>query len=210
MNEQLDLSKYQDKKLVAFDLYGTCIDHPNKDIRTPLELKDILMKQPITLKEIEEKWQNFWDDFKITDLIESIKSDIEWTFLLKKTLETLKYIKDKWYKTSVVSNLSKDYAEPLYRLISEWLFDYKILSFEVWAIKPDPKIYEKLKEKSWIDFKDMIMVWDSLKSDVLWPNNVWIIPIHLNITDKWWIKEVEKLWIKFIQISTLADLMKIL
>ena len=27
MNEGLDLSKYQDKKLIAFDLYGTCIDH---------------------------------------------------------------------------------------------------------------------------------------------------------------------------------------
>jgi hypothetical protein len=30
MDEQLDLSKYQDKKLIAFDLYGTCIDHPFK------------------------------------------------------------------------------------------------------------------------------------------------------------------------------------
>ena len=55
MNEQLDLGKYQGKKLIAFDLYGTCIDHPNKDIRIPLELKDILMKQPITLKKLKKK-----------------------------------------------------------------------------------------------------------------------------------------------------------
>jgi hypothetical protein len=33
MDEQLDLSKYQDKKLIAFDLYGTCVDHPFKNYR---------------------------------------------------------------------------------------------------------------------------------------------------------------------------------
>ena len=209
MNEQLDLGKYQGKKLIAFDLYGTCIDHPNKDIRIPLELKDILMKQAITLKEIEEKGQDFWDNFRINDVIESIRNDIKWTFLLEKTLETLEYIKSKWYKIAVVSNLSKDYAEPLYRLIPKWNFDYEILSFNVWAIKPDPEIYEKLKETSWIDFKDMIMVWDSFKSDVKWSYKVWIIPIHLNRSEKW-IKEAHKWWIDFIQISTLDNLKEIL
>ena len=55
MNEQLDFSKYQDKKLIAFDLYGTCIDHPFKNIETPSKLKDMVTTQPITLEEIEEK-----------------------------------------------------------------------------------------------------------------------------------------------------------
>ena len=209
MNEQLDLNKYQDKKLIAFDLYGTCIDHPLKNIKTPLELKDILMTQPITLKEIEEKKQDFWDNFKISDLIESTKKDIEWTFLFPETLEALKYIKSKWYQTAVVSNLSKDYAEPLHRLIPEWNFDYEVLSFDVWAVKPDPKIYEYLKSLSWIDFKDIIMIWDSLKSDVVWSNSVWITPILLNRSEEW-IKQVHKKWIDFIQISTLADLKEIL
>jgi len=209
MNEQINLNKYQDKKLIAFDLYGTCIDHPFKNIKTPLKLKDILMTQPITLKEIEEKKQDFWDNFKISDLIESTKKDIEWTFLFPETLETLKYIKSKWYKTAVVSNLSKDYTEPLHRLIPEWNFDYEVLSFNVWANKPNPKIYEYLKSLSWTDFKDIIMIWDSLKSDVVWSNNVWITPIHLNRSEEW-IKEVHKKWIDFIQISTLADLKKII
>jgi len=52
------------------------------------------------------------------------------------------------------------------------------------------------------------MIWDSLKSDVLWSHNVWITPIHLNRDEKW-IKEVHKKWIDFIQISTLADLKEI-
>ncbi len=214
MAEQLDLRKYQDKKLIAFDLYGTCINHHFKNVRLSWKLRDILKTKPITLQDIQEwKIEIDWVKIQVDDeFIGNIRKDIEWTYIFWDTLETLEYIKSKWYKTAVVSNLSKDYAEPLYRLIPEWLFDYKILSFEVWATKSDldSRIYENLKTKSWIDFKDMIMIWDSLKADVVWSNNVWITPIHLNRADEWWIKEVEKLWIKFIQIYTLADLMKIL
>ena len=218
MNEELDLGKYQDKKLIAFDLYWTCVDHHLNFTKISWELRDILKTNPITLQDIQEwKIEKDWRKFELdNEFIENIRKDIEWTFLFPETLEALKYIKSKWYQTAVVSNLSKDYAEPLYRLIPEWLFDYKILSFEVWATKSDSdsRIYEQLKTESWIDFKDMIMIWDSLKADVIWSNNVGITPIHLNRDEEWtdekWIKEVEKLWIKFIQISTLADLMKFL
>ena len=50
------------------------------------------------------------------------------------------------------------------------------------------------------------MIWDSLKSDVIWSNNVWITPIHVNRESVWWIEKVSKKWIDFIQISTLSDL----
>lgn len=211
MDEQLDLSKYQDKKLIAFDLYGTCVDHPFKDYRLSWEVRDIMKTKPITLQDIQEwKIEKDWIKIKLdNDFIENIRKDIEWTFLFPETLEALKYIKSRWYQTAVVSNLSKDYSEPLHRLIPEWNFDYEVLSFDVWATKPDPKIYEYLKSLSWIDFKDIIMIWDSLKADVMWSNNVWITPIHLNRDDEW-IKEVNKRWLNFIQISTLADLKEIL
>jgi len=211
MNEQLDLSKYQDKKLIAFDLYGTCVDHPFKNYRLSWELRDIMKTNSITLQDIQEwKIEKDWIKIKLdNEFIENIRKDIEWTFLFPETLDALKYIKSRWYQTAVVSNLSKDYAEPLHRLIPQWNFDYEVLSFDVWATKPDPKIYEYLKSISWIDFKDIIMIWDSLKADVIWSNNVWITPIHLN-RDEEWIKEVHKKWLNFIQISTLSDLKEIL
>lgn len=211
MDEQLDLSKYQDKKLIAFDLYGTCVDHPFKDYRLSWELRNIMKTNSITLQDIQEwKIEKDWVKIKLdNEFIENIRKDIKWTFLFPETLETLKYIKSRWYQTAVVSNLSKDYAEPLHRLIPQWNFDYEVLSFDVWATKPDPKIYEYLKSLSWIDFKDIIMIWDSLKADVIWSNNVWITPIHLN-RDEEWIKEVDKKWLNFIQISTLSDLKEIL
>ena len=210
MKEGLDLSKYQDKKLIAFDLYGTCIDHPFKG-GLSWDLIKIMETNPITMQDIQEwKIEKDWKKIQITNkLIEYIRKDIEWTLLFPETLEALKYIKDRWYQTAVVSNLSKDYAEPLYKLIPEWDFDYEVLSFDVWAAKPDPEIYEYLKSLSWIGFKDIIMIWDSLKSDVVWSNSVWITPIHLNRSEEW-IKEVHKKWIDFIQISTLTDLKEIL
>ena len=211
MNEQLDLSKYQDKKLIAFDLYGTCIDHDFGDVRMSRDLKEMMKNNPITLQDIQEwKVEKDWIKIQIDDeLISKIRKDIEQTFLFPETLETLKYLKDKWYLTAVVSNLSKDYAQPLHKLIPGWNFDYEVLSFDVWASKPDPKIYEYLKSSSWIDFKDIVMVWDSLKADVVWSHNVWITPIHLNRSEEW-IKNVNKKWIDFVQISTLADLKEIL
>ena len=208
MDEQLDLSKYQNKKLIAFDLYGTCIDN---NIRISNELKKIIKTNPITIQDIQEwKVEKDWVKIQIdNELAEKIRKDIELTFLFPETLDVLKYIKSKWYKTAVVSNLSLDYAEPLNKLIPEWNFDYKVLSFNVWANKPDKKIYEYLKSVSWIDFKDIIMIWDSFKADVIWSNNVWITPIHLNRWENW-IKEINKKWIDFIQISTLTDLKEIL
>jgi HAD superfamily hydrolase (TIGR01549 family) len=199
-------SDLKNKKLLAFDLYGTCIDHPFKGWLS-WDLIEIMEKNPITMQDVQEwKIEKNWIKFQISnELIEYIKNDIKWTILFPETLEALKYIKSKWYQTAVVSNLSKDYAEPLYKLIPEWIFDYEVLSFDVWAAKPDPKIYEYLKSLSWIDFQDIIMIGDSLKSDVVWSSNVWITPIHLNRDDEW-IKEVHKKWIDFIQISTLADL----
>ena len=207
MDKNSDLG---DKKLLAFDLYGTCIDHPFKGWLS-WDLIDIMEKNPITMQDLQEwKIEKDWMKFKISDeLIEYIRNDIKWTILFPETLEALKYIKSKWYQTAVVSNLSKDYAEPLYKLIPGWIFDYEVLSFDVWAAKPDPKIYEYLKTLSWIDFKNIVMIGDSLKSDVLWSHNVWITPIHLNRSEEW-IKEVHKKWIDFIQISTLADLKEIL
>ena len=203
MNKQ----EYKDKKLVAFDLFGTCITHRPSDFRLSWEIRNLFKTNPISLLDSESGiMERNWVKVNVTtELKTKVKHDIENAFLFPEVLETLRYIKSKWYKTAVVSNLWKDYAELLHRLIPEWNFDYEVLSFDVWAVKPDPKIYEYLKSLSWVDFKDIIMIWDSLKSDVMWSHNVWITPIHLNREEEW-IKEVHKKWVDFIQISTLADL----
>jgi len=130
----IDKVQYQDKKLIAFDLYETCIDHSLKFYRLSWELRNLLKTKPITFQDIQEgKLEEEWIKICIdNELIEKFKKDIAWTFLFPDTLEALKYIKSRWYQTAVVSNLSKDYAKSLHKLIPEWMLDYEVLSFDVW------------------------------------------------------------------------------
>lgn len=204
---------YEWKKLIIFDLYDTCIYIPKWTIsrfHIPRDLVEILETHPIDLDEIEAGYKFEWTKIQLhVTIINQIRESISKVLLYPDFEDTINYLKNKWCKTAVVSNLSKPYEEPLNKLIPGWTFDYKALSFDVWCMKPNTEIFEYIRKESWIDFKDMVMVWDSLKSDVTWAHNVWIIPIHLNRGEEW-IKEVYKKWINFIQIPTLAALKEIL
>lgn len=207
-----------DKKMIAFDLYGTCITTPCKEpfnkkmlsffydkISAYKELRDILQLEPLDIDEANEKIKDKMPDDIIKILKESTQKDIAQAVLYPDFIDTIDYIKSKWYKTAVVSNLSKDYAKPLENLIPCNTFDYEILSFNVWAKKPDPKIFEQLKKISSIDYKDTIFVWDSVSMDVKWAQNVWIDPILIDRNTKNWSYDKD-----FIVIHSLTELKKIL
>lgn len=206
----------QNKKLIAFDLYDTCIHHPknlsnyrkifeDSDIskETIHELRDILQKTPINIEDA-----NFDIPQKvISDINDLTKKNIEWTIVYPDTIKTLETLKNRWYKIAVVSNLAQKYEKPLRDLFPQGIFDYEALSFKVWELKPNPWIFEYLKNTSWIDFKDMVMVWDKLDMDVAWAQNVWMDAIQIDRAMKWWNIKYEK---DYIKISTLSDLLKIL
>lgn len=192
MDERLDLSKYQDKKLIAFDLYGTCIYY-NKNLlelkkilswiskNTISELRKILQTHPIN---IEDAWFNIPDKI-IKDINKLTQKNIESAGIYTDTLDTLKYLREKWYKLALISNLSKKYEKPLRDLIPTWTFDYEALSFNVWEMKPNPWIFNCIRDKSWIHFKDMVMVWDNLDLDIKWAQKVWMNWILVDRKTEW-------------------------
>ena len=213
---KVDTSEYQDKELIAFDLYGTCIHRQKqffgKWFSIWKDLKTILETNPIDINEME-KWKiEFnWKHFKISSNdLKNIRNDIASILLYPDFNGIIEYLKSKWYKTAVVSNLAKPYEEPLRKLIPSWSFDYEALSFNVWAMKPDQEIFKYLKDLSWIDYEKMVLVWDSLRSDVEWANNLWIKPIYVNRSHRTPIENTEKHWINLIQITTLDQLKNIL
>ena len=217
MNEQLDLNKYQDKKLIAFDLYGTCIHRPewifNRWFSVDKNIQKILEVNPIDIDQIEKGDLIIdWVEIKLPKrILRKVRQDIAGILLYPEFLETIEYLKSKWYKTAVVSNLAKTYEEPLRNgTIPEWTFDYEALSFDVWAMKPNPKIFEHIKKISGIDYDKMVFVWDSLWADVLWSGNLWLKPIHIYRQHKNTIENMEKNWINYIQIWTLNQLKNIL
>lgn len=192
MNEHLDLNKYQDKKLFVFDLYGTCIYYDKNLLElkkilslisknTISELRKILQTRPIN---IEDAWFDIPDKF-IKDINNLIQKNIESSGIYTDTLDTLEYLREKWYKLALISNLSKEYEKPLRDLIPAWTFDYEALSFNVWEMKPNSWIFNHIKDKSWIDFKDMVMVWDNLDLDIKWAQNVWMDWILVDRKTEW-------------------------
>lgn len=206
----------QNKKLIAFDLYDTCIHHPinlwsyrkifeDSEIskETIYKLRDILQKSPINI----EDWNFNISENIIKNINNLTEKNIKLTTIYPDTINTLKTLKNRWYKIAVVSNLAQKYEKPLRDLFPQGMFDYEALSFKVWELKPNPWIFEYLKNTSWIDFKDMVMVWDKLDMDVAWAQNVWIDAIQIDRAMKWWNIRYEK---DYIKISTLSDLLKIL
>jgi FMN phosphatase YigB (HAD superfamily) len=205
----------ENKKLIAFDLYDTCIHHPknltsyrkifedwNIPKETINELREILQKKPINIENA-----NFDIPANlIKDINELTEKNIQWTILYPETIDTLEYLKSKWYKIAVVSNLAQKYEKPLRDLFPQWIFDYEALSFKVWELKPNPWIFEYLRDISWIDLKDMAMIWDKENIDIQWAQNVWIDWIQIDRTMKWWTIRYEK---DFIKISTLSALKKL-
>ncbi len=207
-------------KLVAFNMYETWIDkwttaNPYKNLFSVLwiekdiatQLSYLLMTSPQAIEDILPKQIRQTPQFD--SVIEHFYRDawlqLEHLKIYPDFFSTIQFLKNNWYQTAVVSNLSKLYAYPLDHMIPADTFDYKALSFDVWFTKPDTKIFETLQQQSGISPNETIMIWDSFRADVQWAFAAWIEPIHINRTKEW----ITQHW-RYTQISALKDIEEIL
>lgn len=210
-------SKMENKKLIAFDLFDTCLYIP-RAIGSPRaklykilwitenrkEIGDKLLTSEKTIEEIiweivpKEKrkgnMQTYHNEFSA--YINSAK-------LFPETKETLWEIKKRWYKIAAVSNISSLYSPVLYNLLPN-MFDYEVLSYKVGYKKPSAEIFEYLKNISWYTSEEIVMVGDGIPSDIEWAKNANIDAIHIER------KQPTKKSLEHIQISSLAELLTIL
>ena len=207
----------KDKKLIAFNMYDTWVymtkyPNPYKIFFSQLWLQDSAGKElsyilQTTDKNIEDILpENIQSQkniaFLISELASNIHSQLSSLLLYDDFLPTIKTLKQRWYTTAVVSNLSKPYILPITHFIPKNTFDYHILSFKVWEIKPNKKIFHHLKDISWYASDDIVMVGDSIPSDVQWAKNADIDPIHIQRNQSLIKKNVD-----YIQISRLSELL---
>ncbi len=89
------------------------------------------------------------------------------------TMHMLKQLKKAWYKIGIISNNGNFALEWVKRKtkILDYI-DYPLFSFEVWVIKPNLKIFEKMLEISWCKPEESIMIWDKIWDDVLPPKQL--------------------------------------
>ncbi len=207
------------KKLIAFDMYDTWVHmtkypNPYKNFFSQLWLQDSVIRElsfmlQTTDKNIEDilpkniqSQKNI--SFLIDELVSNIYNQLSSLLLYDDFLSTIEILKQKWYKTAVVSNLSKPYNYPLIHLVPRNTFDYTILSYVVGIQKPDRKIFDYLQVVSWHTSDEIVMIGDSLKSDVQWAKNTGIEPIHIQRNQSLIKKDVD-----YIQISRLSELLDI-
>lgn len=207
------------KKLIAFDMYDTLVHmtkypNPYKKFFSQLWLQDSVLRElsfmlQTTDKNIEDILpKNIQSQKNISFLIDELASNIynqlSSLFLYDDFLSTIEILKQKWYKTAVVSNLSKPYNYPLIHLVPRNTFDYTVLSYVVGIQKPDRKIFDYLQVVSWHTSDEIVMIGDSLKSDVQWAKNSGIEPIHIQRNQSLIKKDVH-----YVQISRLSELLDI-
>lgn len=162
-------------KAVAFDCFGTLVQitQPSHVYR---ELVSCLAKhfQPPAKKAVmSNRWslaetamqlgveltepQRLAMEARLADELRSIECYPE-------TRAVLLELRSRGYRIAVCSNLARPFAAPVEALLGKY-FDARIWSFEVGAIKPDPRIYTALSESLELAPAEILMVGDSLASD---------------------------------------------
>ncbi|HEX5144025.1 MAG TPA: HAD-IA family hydrolase [Mycobacterium sp.] len=81
------------------------------------------------------------------------------------TAEVLQRLRDAGIRTAVVSNIAFDVRPTFTAIGADRNVDEFTLSFEVGAIKPDPKIFATALDRLGIDAADAVMVGDSEEAD---------------------------------------------
>lgn len=108
-------------------------------------------------------------------LSEIFKKDIESEKLIIGAAEIVSWLKNKQYKLGMMSDL----PNPDYDLSFKWgladLFDFRHLSYDPeWinnhnykrVLKPEPKVFERTVERLGTNYKNTLMIGDSLHSDI--------------------------------------------
>ena len=217
------------KKIICFDLYWTLIYRPHslgsaKHFLKKVGIEPFKKYYDIIQTNRKENVESAYDSIEgfkmpkraIHALQEHTDEEVKNTKAYPKTLWVLKKLKNNWYKLALISNLSQDFEIPLRKLIPNDVFDYEALSYKLWVMKPDTKIFQKILDDANKDLPgqsenfvidDLLMIWDSQKHDVDWARNTWMDAILINRKLENVNFDEEK---NLIIIHTLTDLLDIL
>ncbi|MFC1638021.1 HAD family hydrolase [Patescibacteria group bacterium] len=163
-------------KAVIFDLYGTLIFIKNK--RNPYR-KLVGVNQWAQMRKLV-----LTDNFSgineacgalginispelVVDIERDIWIEVESVDVYPDSIEILGWLKNRGYKLGVISNLATPYKYPFFRLGLDKFLDEYIFSCDVGLVKPSEGIYRMMAERFGFDSSEILMVGDSIISDVI-------------------------------------------
>lgn len=172
-------------KIIIFDLWQTFADSGLKpsdlfdslfELDNTVSKKDflrILFKSELYLKDIslDEGLKgllldlNIYNKEKLAVSVSIWKEMVKESFLIDGSEVMLERLKNRGYKLCLLTNIDKYGHEnfPFKDLLN--IFDYQFLSYKNGLVKPDIKCWEVIKDHYKTDYKNMVMVGDSIEND---------------------------------------------
>lgn len=177
-------------KLICFDLWETLVTESSttEGIWEPLIkafpaqapwpkvhafIKQILHKKDqATLASVRE----IFEELGVGDDGLAVEVSTRWdvscagTAIFPDTIEALEQVRKKGFQMGLITNTSRygwDVVEKKFQL--GHFFDYRAVSFECKAVKPEPAIFEYIEHVSGLKGADVMMIGDSYKSDFVSP-----------------------------------------
>lgn len=174
-------------KGIIFDLWGTLVDNgvysplrqSYKIVRTELEFSDFVVKleQSIMTKKfktLKDAFEQLCDeleagpkDIVVEKLIGVWNSNAIMAKLYPETIKVLEDLKNKGIKLALVSNsINITTEQVLERLQFKKYFDVIALSYDVKVLKTSPKMYDYIIKEFGLERHEVLMVGDSMQTDV--------------------------------------------
>ena len=104
-------------------------------------------------------------------------------------------LKEKWYKIGICSN---NFSTRIRELDKKFHFldnfDIHIFSYEVWVMKPDPKIFQILIDKSGLA-PDKIIYSDDKEEKIQWARILWIQTFVFHNFDEF-VQDLKNCWVE--------------
>jgi len=191
-------------KGVIFDLWGTLIDNgvrsplyeTYKIIRPRMAYTDFVPKfeQAVMTQDFKSQTEAFEEGFKALDvmpkdwLIDKLvgvwNSNTILSKLYDETIEVLEALKKKKLKLAIISNLPSFSAQVIEKFNLDKYFDTIILSYDAGILKTNPKMFEQVLKKIKLQRHEVLMVGDSMETDVAGAILAGVKPILLDRKNK--------------------------
>jgi 2-haloalkanoic acid dehalogenase type II len=193
------------KKAVIFDFWGTIVEigvHPSPirqikaiiNIDIPfssyiVKFEEVFMKQPYS--NLFEAFTEVCKAFHVEpkkELLEELVGLWNKNKLLAKpfpeTIEVLEELKDAGYKIVLLSNTDCFSIEEIIEKYDlRKYFDAIVLSYQVRMLKSNPRMFQKVMEELGVTKEDMVMVGDSIESDIIGAKKAGVDAILIDRTD---------------------------
>jgi len=192
-------------KAILFDFWGTLVENgifpsPVKQaryiLRVRMTFKDFIirfekaiMTKPYT--DLNETFTAACKEFELDPqpfVIEKLVGMWNKNELLGKpfleTIEMLDYLKEKKIKIGLISNTTPTITRVLEKFDLNKYFDAVMFSYDEGLLKTDPEMFKKLLKKLKVKADDVIMIGDSLPTDVIGSRNAGIKSILLDRMNK--------------------------